>query len=313
MRRWSLAGLVLVCGCDGGEVLAHVEETGVDAAIDTAVDAKKDALFIDGKNCSDGHDEDGDTIIDDCDTCPSVPSFEQIYETDPAYRTVGRHCAAGTAFAAAKRRVFFDPFTTLDDTRWINGGGYFIDTSVPKGPKDFLNGGSFLDSMPRLFQTRDAKLAGSTVVVTVVDQHSFGGSDDSLVGPVARVTNAPSRFVGCFILYNTDQLAIGVVDPSGCTLATCPVTVKKTLPIPATLYGNNMDFHLGLRLSVAQGASDGLVECRFFDAIDRGTLYDERYAISDTLTGDQWIGSGEIGFATIHTAQRWASIDVLAE
>jgi hypothetical protein len=309
--RWSFAGLVLVCACDGGEVRAHVEETGVDAASDSA-DAKHDVRYIDGTDCSDGHDEDGDTIPDRCDTCPSVPSFEQIYETDPLYRTVGRHCAAGSAFKAAKRRVFFDPFTTLDDARWINAGGYVIDAPVG-GPKDdFLSGGSFTDTTPRMIQTRAAMVAGSTVVVTMVDRQSFGASVDSLVGPVARVGSAPSRFVGCFI-YRSDQIALGVVDAAGCTLSVCPITLKKTLAIPTSLYGVDKALHLGIRLSVARGTSEGLVECRFFDAIDRGTLYDERYAVSDTLAGDEWIGAGEIGIMSIHGGQRWASIDVLAE
>lgn len=117
MGRAVLAGVLLFGGCDRLFGLREVPDAftvdspeSADAHMPIVIPGCWDAFYQD--------DEDGDFVVDGCDTCP--------FDVDPAQLdsdgdTIGDACDPNPA-EAIERRAFFDPMVNLSELSWKESG-----------------------------------------------------------------------------------------------------------------------------------------------------------------------------------------------
>jgi hypothetical protein len=328
-----LSGLLAVADC-GGLVTpasqgAPDDALGTDATdpipVDaTVADASRDATVGDAKVCA-GHDEDGDGIPDDCDSCPNVPSALSA-------KAVGDECNS-PILGGLTTRLAWDPFLAFaPPARWATFGP--VNGSFALGPDgDSIVGGSTSDDDLRFLAGPAAAGPGAAgVAVTAVLSVTAEGSMIPSAGVIARVDGtAGKQFflcgvgagVGYFYLLHT---ATGsTCDGGACNLNafnydggaanTSQLAFPKDVP-------HALGSKIGVRMTVTAGnavgdagASTGDVECRVFDPSAPSALLttDSRYAIRLSIAppASRWIAAGDVGVYVQRAKVRVDSVDVL--
>ncbi len=315
--------LALTGACHAPVVQAWLEPADAssgassDAQREAATDAAPETLrtFRDGAACT-GHDEDGDGFPDACDTCPTLPNPEQEFELQTKYYSVGRACAALSPYQAATKRAFFDPFTELSPRWTYNGPSVGAYDVFPADKPEFLSTNDF-DQSTRILSATSGIEPRSAVVATSIWATGKSVSEGAVFGVFARAGGAPLRFLTCFLQpgseFGPPIFGLGYVGAGGCTPAACPIVTVGTKPVPSTLF--HPGWAIGLRISVARGDMTGAVECRIFDAKIPGAVATnvEDHAITATLSGEQYLPEGGVGYFIRAAIQWWSSLDVLVE
>jgi hypothetical protein len=215
--RGLVGSVVCVVAAGGCNQAFDLERTEViDAATVLPPDIDKDGLLDETDNCpqaanqdqtdgdADGfgdacdacpalvttsnHDEDSDFRGDDCDVCPAVPDFQ--LDTDG--NGIGNDCTTIQLPAPAKR-LLFDSFVAIDDTRWRPGATPW------QARGDSVSPANALPTAERGLELISAELKGNRWKITIGFASARPWVDGDYFGIVLTNPVDDTPFVSCAI------------------------------------------------------------------------------------------------------------------